>query len=99
MPLPTLNDTKHFLRVDHSEDDALIASLLITSKTLVEEIIRDNLDNFDIVPEPINQAVLILTATLYEERQISKSDKTGITLNDALIDIKLMLFPYRKDKF
>ena len=99
MPLPTLNDTKHFLRVDHSEDDALIASLLITSKTLVEEIIRDDLDNFDIVPEPINQEVLILTATLYEERQISKSDKTGITLNEALIDIKLMLYPYRKDKF
>ena len=35
MPLPTLSETKHFLRVDHNEDDGLISSLLITSKTLI----------------------------------------------------------------
>ena len=72
MPLPTLSETKHFLRVDHNEDDGLISSLLITSKTLVEEIMRTTLDSFDEVPEPVNQAVLILVGTLYEERQISK---------------------------
>lgn len=99
MPLPTLSETKHFLRVDHNEDDGLISSLLIASKTLVEEIMRTTLDSFDEVPEPVNQAVLILVGTLYEERQISKDDRVGVDISRVLKDLSLMLFPYRKENF
>ena len=73
----TLSETKNFLRVDDEEDDALITSLIITSKVLIEDIIRDKIDTYDNVPEPIKQAALIIIGTLYEERQVSKSDKEG----------------------
>ena len=64
----TLSETKNFLRVDDEEDDALITSLIITAKVLIEDIIRDTIDTYDNVPEPIKQAALILVGTLYEEK-------------------------------
>ena len=66
----TLSETKNFLRVDDEEDDALITSLIITSKVLIEDIIRDKIDTYDNVPEPIKQAALIIIGTLYEERKV-----------------------------
>ena len=95
----TLSETKNFLRVDDEEDEALITSLIITAKVLIEDIIRDTIDTYDNVPEPIKQAALILVGTLYEERQVSKNDKEGLSLKDTLDLVRRMLFAYRKDKF
>ena len=95
----TLSETKNFLRVDDEEDDALITSLIITAKVLIEDIIRDTIDTYDNVPEPIKQAALIIVGTLYEERQVSKNDKEGLSLKDTLDLVRRMLFAYRKDKF
>ena len=95
----TLSETKNFLRVDDEEDDALITSLIITAKVLIEDIIRDTIDTYDNVPEPIKQAALILVGTLDEERQVSKNDKEGLSLKDTLDLVRRMLFAYRKDKF
>lgn len=94
-----LEEVKNFLRVDSDEDDALILSLITTGKVLVEDIIRKPLTEFENIPEPINQAVLIIVGTLYEERQVSKSDKEGLSLKDTLDLVRRMLFAYRKDKF
>ena len=66
---------------------------------LIEDIIRDTIDTYDNVPEPIKQAALILVGTLYEERQVSKNDKEGLSLKDTLDLVRRMLFAYRKDKF
>lgn len=94
-----LEEVKNFLRVDSDEDDALILSLIATGKVLVEEIIRKPLTEFENIPEPINQAVLIIVGTLYEERQVSKSDKEGLSLKDTLDLVRRMLFAYRQEKF
>ncbi len=94
-----LEEVKNFLRVDDEEDDTLITSLIITAKVLIEDIIRDTIDTYDNVPEPINQAVLIIVGTLYEERQVSKSDKEGLSLKDTLDLVRRMLFAYRQEKF
>lgn len=97
--LLTLNETKHYLRVDNDEDDALISSLIITSRILTEEIIRCNLDEFEMLPDIIKQAMLIIIGTLYEERQVEKNDKEGLALDATLDLVKKMLFMYRKEKF
>lgn len=97
--LLTLNETKHYLRVDNDEDDALIFSLIITSRILTEEIIRCNLDEFEMLPDLIKQAMLIIIGTLYEERQVEKNDKEGLALDATLDLVKKMLFMYRKEKF
>ncbi len=94
-----LEEVKNFLRVDSDEDDALILSLITTGKVLVEDIIRKPLTEFENIPEPINQAVLIIVGTLYEERQVSKSDKEGLSLKDTLDLVRRMLFAYRQEKF
>ena len=89
--LLTLNETKHYLRVDNDEDDALISSLIITSRILTEEIIRCNLDEFEMLPDLIKQAMLIIIGTLYEERQVEKNDKEGLALDATLDLVKKML--------
>ena len=95
----TLQEVKHFLRIDCDEEDALISSLIITSKTLVEDILRYSLDEEVKQPEPITQAMLILIATLYEERQISNHAKSGINIIDTLDMVRKMLFAYREETF
>ena len=92
----TLQETKEFLRVDGDEEDALISSLILTAKDLTEDVMRRKLTDFDELPETVRQAMLILVATLYEERQVSKG-KTGVS--DTLDLVRRMLFAYRKGAF
>ncbi len=97
--LLTLQEVKNFLRVDCDEDDALLSSLIITSKTLVEDIIRSPIIEIETLPEPIKQAMLILIATLYEERQVSNNQKEGLSIIDTLDLVRKLLFAYRMEKF
>lgn len=93
-----LAETKEFLRLDGDDEDTLISSLIVTAKDLTEDIMRRKLDEFEEVPETVRQAMLILVATLYEERQISK-DKSGLDLTETLDLIRRMVFAYRKELF
>ena len=95
----TLSEVKNFLRVDDEEDNALMSSLIITAQILTEDIIRCKLEDFTVVPEPINQAMLILIGTLYEERQVKSDPKSGLSLDATLDLVKKMLFSYRKERF
>ena len=51
--LLTLQEVKNFLRIDCDEDDALLSSLIITSRILVEDIIRSPIIEIETLPEPI----------------------------------------------
>lgn len=93
-----LAETKEFLRLDGDDEDALVSSLIVTAKDLTEDIMRRKLNEFEEVPETVRQAMLILVATLYEERQISK-DKSGLDITETLDLIRKMLFAYRKEMF
>jgi len=94
----SLQEAKDFLRVDGEEEDVLISSLIITAKSLVEEVMRRDLADFSEIPEPVHQAMLIVVATLYEERQISK-DKSGVDIGETLDLVRRMLFAYRRARF
>lgn len=93
-----LRETKEFLRVDGDEEDTLISSLIVTAKELTEGVLRRKLTEFEEIPEPVHQAMLIVTATLYEERQISKG-KEGLSMHDTLDIVRRMLFAYRREVF
>lgn len=94
----TLKETKEFLRIDSDEEDVLLSKLIMTAKELIEGVVRKPINDFEEIPTTIRQAMLIIVATLYEERQISKS-KTGINVTEALDLVRRMLFAYREDKF
>lgn len=95
----SLQETKDFLRVDGEDEDALISSLIITAKELIEGVLRRKLTDFRVVPEPVHQAMLIVTATLYEERQVAKDNKSGVDITETLDLVRRMLFAYRKEAF
>ena len=66
----TLPETKLHLRVDHSDEDALIEALMDTATAACADYL--NMDAADLVvavPAPIKSAALLLIGTLYEQRE------------------------------
>lgn len=94
----TLQETKDFLRLDGDDEDALVSSLIVTAKELTEGVLRRKLTEFKEVPETVHQAMLIVVATLYEERQVAK-DKSGVDIKETLDLVRRMLFEYRREVF
>lgn len=94
----TLQETKDFLRLDGDDEDALVSSLILTAKELIEEVLRRKLTEFKEVPETVHQAMLIVIGTLYEERQVAK-DKSGVDIKETLDLVRRMLFAYRREAF
>lgn len=94
----TLQETKDFLRLDGDDEDALVSSLIVTAKELVEETLRYKLTEFEEIPETVHQAMMIVVGTLYEERQIAK-DKSGVDIKETLDLVRRMLFAYRREAF
>jgi len=90
----TLEEVKLFLRVDSSDEDALITNLINIATSFVEDILRFPLSDFENVPDVVNQAILIVIATLFESRQIGGT--TEIKMNDLQFMVRNMLEPYRK---
>ncbi len=93
----TLEDAKIYLRIHSNEDgespeDALITSFLITAKELCEGVLRMSFDNFESIPKTVDQAVLYITANLYENRE---------NLDMKLVEdvLKRLLSPYRLESW
>ena len=67
----TLKEAKNYLRVDHSDDDALIRQFIHTAETLCEGTLRKPVE-----PLPINKgAALFTVAFLYEHRENADMDE------------------------
>ena len=66
----TLTETKLHLRVDHSDEDALIEALMTTATAACADYL--NMDAADLVvavPAPVKSAALLLVGNLYENRE------------------------------
>lgn len=88
----TLTETKLHLRVDHSEEDALIEALMTTATAACADYL--NMDAADLVvavPAPVKSAALLLVAGLYENRE-DVSDRQ-LYRNDTYYRL---LNPYRQ---
>jgi len=85
----TLEDTKAWLRVEASDEDALIESFIAAAEDMVEGILRFPLFEFADVPEPVKHAIYFAVSKLYEERN---ELNTG-SLTEVL---KALLFSYRR---
>lgn len=88
----TLEAAKSYLRVDSSDDDALINGLIVSAETLVREVTR--LSDEELLPykEIVEIAELFTIAYLYEHRE--ESDHKNL-----IETVKYLLFPIRKEVF
>ena len=87
----TLAETKLHLRVDHNDEDALIAALMATATAACADYL--NMEAADLVvavPAPVKSAALLLVGTLYEQRE-SQGDRP-YNKNPAF---EALLNPYR----
>ena len=86
----TLEETKLWIRVEHSDEDALIESFILAAEELVEGILRFPLSEFEgSVSEAVKHAIFFTVSKFYEDRnELDTAD-----LNDVL---RALLFSYRK---
>lgn len=88
----TLESAKNYLRVDSSDDDALISGLITTADTLVRETSRMSDEELAPYKEVVEIAELFTIAYLYEHRE--EADHKNLTET-----VKYLLFPIRKEVF
>lgn len=88
----TLEMAKSYLRVDSSDDDALINGLIVSAETLVREVTRLNDEELLPYKEIVEIAELFTIAYLYEHRE--EADHKNLTET-----VKYLLFPIRKEVF
>ena len=88
----TLEAAKSYLRVDSSDDDALIRGLIVSAETLVREVTRLNDEELLPYKEIVEIAELFTIAYLYEHRE--EADHKNLTET-----VKYLLFPIRKEVF
>lgn len=89
-----LEEVKKYLRVDTTEDDELISSLLFTAKRLCLGVLRISSFNEleDTSQEELRVALLYTTSYLYEHRE--EADFKELTLT-----LRALLFNHRKEEF
>ena len=80
----TLNETKNYLRVDHTEDDKLILTLIDTAQRLVMDVGRMNEKQLAENEETSRQAMLYTVSYLYENRNGADYHKLTLTLRSLL---------------
>ena len=86
----TLESAKNYLRVDTSDDDALIKGLITTAETLVRDTSRMSDEELAPFSEIVEIAELFTIAYLYEHRE--EADHKNLTET-----VKYLLFPIRKE--
>ncbi|WP_375763078.1 head-tail connector protein [Bradyrhizobium sp. Pha-3] len=91
----TLDQAKAHLNITTDLDDALIQGKLDAAKAWVGSYTASDADA-DTAPAPVREAVLMLTANLYENREASLVGVTAQALPFGLLDL---LAPYRAFAF
>lgn len=85
----TVPELKAHLRVQHDEEDALLASLLMQAQATAEDFCRTAFDAN--APQAVRLAVLLMASHFYECRD--NSDKNGYNVMTAAF--RALLYPHR----
>lgn len=88
----TIEEAKKYLRIDHSDEDALITGLINTSEDLCKDVIRYEFSELESIPEILKIAVYYGVTYLYENRE--KAD-----YNELIKTLSFLLFGIRREMF
>ncbi len=84
----TLAQAKKYLRVDYSDDNALIKSLITAAEKMCQDVLRtDSMDYFT-GDENVRVAVMYAVAYLYEHREKADHKELMLTLRAMLGGIR-----------
>lgn len=77
MSVVTVEDQKTHMNVDFDDDDTIIASKIDAAESYVAELIGQSLAGMETVPEALKEAVRMLAAHFYENREAASFDGRG----------------------
>lgn len=84
----SLTEAKNFLRLEYTDEDSYIESLIVVSRELCEKYLRKPID-VNNCPESIRQAMLLVLGHFYENRETDTNEKIPETVH-------YLLNPYRE---
>ena len=90
--LVTLTEAKNYLRVDSSDDDEFIQTLILTAEQLVTDVSRLSTDYLVVQGDVVKIAELYAIAYLYEHRE--EADH-----KELILKLRNLLFGVRKEVF
>ncbi|EHI70262.1 head-tail connector protein [Streptococcus ictaluri] len=90
--LVRLDEMKQYLRVDSSDDDILLLTLLESAEKLCVHVARLEENEVEVYQEELKTAVLYTVAYWYENRE--EADHHTLTLT-----LRSLLFGIRKEEF
>ncbi|MBP0982056.1 MAG: phage gp6-like head-tail connector protein [Oscillospiraceae bacterium] len=90
--LVSLDEIKNYLRVDFTDDDALLQNLLSTAQSLCVDILRIDDESCLQADANAKTAILYAVAYLYEHREEAN-------YNALLISLRALLFGSRREMF
>lgn len=90
--LVTLSEMKQYLRVDSSDEDALIEGLITSAENICRDVARLDDEEFIAGSLTTKTAVLYAVAYLYEHRE--DADHHALMLS-----LRSLLFGVRKEEF
>jgi len=90
--LVSLAEAKSYLRVDSSDDDEFIQSLILTAEQLVTDVSRLSADYLLVQGNVVKIAELYAIAYLYEHREEADHKELILTLRNLLFGIRREVF-------
>lgn len=84
--LVTLKEMKNYLRVDYTDDDALIETLISSAERLCLDILRTDDVTALATAENATAAIMYTVAYLYEHREEADHHALILTLRALLFD-------------
>lgn len=85
----SLEEVKKYLRVDSSDDDHLLSTLIQTSTTLCQQVARlEEEEDLWEYEDIVRVAILYAVAYLYEHREEAKMNELTVTLRSLLFGIR-----------
>ena len=90
--LVSLEEAKNYLRVDSSDDDEFIQTLILTAEQLVTDVSRLSTDYLVVQGDVVKIAELYAIAYLYEHREEADHKELLLTLRSLMFGVRREVF-------
>lgn len=93
MSVVGLEEQKRHMNVDFDEDDDLISTKIDVAESYTTDLIGENIAEMNPVPGALRQAIMMLAAHFYENREATSFDGRA---NEMPFGFLSLISPYRR---